>query len=70
MAAFDFDFDANAWVPPESSARPPRGSAPHARRGEKNGQWIEAQNLTAELGLLPGWDAPSPVFAAAGDGTG
>jgi hypothetical protein len=26
-----------------------------------NGQWIEGQDLTAERGLLPGWDSPSPV---------
>ncbi len=43
---------------PTSSAPPRRGSAPRPRRSEKNGQWIEGQNLTADLGLLPGGTGP------------
>jgi hypothetical protein len=41
-------------------------TAPEAR--ELNGQWIEGQELTARLGLLPGWDSPGSVSVPAGDG--
>ena len=64
----EFGFDADAGAPPDviGAVAAWLCTAPEAR--EKNGQWIEGQDLTAELGLLPGWDAPSPVSVPAGDG--
>ena len=66
MVAFGFDPNLGAPTDVIGAAAAWLCTAPEAR--ERNGQWIEGQNLTAELGLLPGWDTPSPVFAAAGDG--
>ena len=66
MGAFGFDADAGAPADVIGAAAAWLCTAPEAR--EKNGEWIEGQELTAELGLLPGWDAPSPVSVPAGDG--
>ena len=66
MAAFGFSTDGGA--PPDviGAAAAWLCTAPEAR--ELNGQWIEGQELTARLGLLPGWDAPSLVSVPPGDG--
>jgi NAD(P)-dependent dehydrogenase (short-subunit alcohol dehydrogenase family) len=66
MAAFGFTTEGGA--PPDviGAAAAWLCTAPEAR--ELNGQWIEGQELTARLGLLPGWDAPSSVSVPAGDG--
>jgi NAD(P)-dependent dehydrogenase (short-subunit alcohol dehydrogenase family) len=59
MGAFGFDADAGAPADVIGAAAAWLCTAPEAR--EMNGQWIEGQELTAELGLLPGWDTPSGV---------
>lgn len=59
MGAFGFDADAGAPADVIGAAAAWLCTAPEAR--ELNGQWIEGQELTAERGLLPGWDSPSPV---------
>ena len=66
MAAFGFDAEAGA--PPDviGAAAAYLCTAPEAR--ELNGQWIEGQELTADLGLLPGWDSPGSVSVPPGDG--
>jgi NAD(P)-dependent dehydrogenase (short-subunit alcohol dehydrogenase family) len=63
-----FGFDANAGAPADviGAAAAWLCTAPEAK--EKNGQWIEGQNLTHDLGLLPGWAGPSDVAVPAGDG--
>ena len=63
-----FGFDAEGGAPPDviGAAAAWLCTAPEAR--EKNGQWIEGQELTAELGLLPGFETPSSVSVPAGDG--
>jgi NAD(P)-dependent dehydrogenase (short-subunit alcohol dehydrogenase family) len=50
-----FGFDASAGAPPDviGAATAWLVSAPEARA--LNGTWIEAQDLCAERGLLPGW---------------
>jgi NAD(P)-dependent dehydrogenase (short-subunit alcohol dehydrogenase family) len=57
MAAFGFDADAGS--PPDviGAAAAWLATAPEARA--RNGEWIEGQELCAELGLLPGWPAPA-----------
>jgi NAD(P)-dependent dehydrogenase (short-subunit alcohol dehydrogenase family) len=59
MGAFGFDADAGAPADVIGAAAAWLCTAPEAR--DMSGQWIEGQQLTAELGLLPGWDSPSPV---------
>ena len=56
-----FGFDAESGAPPDviGAAAAWLCSAPEARA--RNGEWIEGQELCADLGLLPGWDTPSPV---------
>ena len=66
MGAFGFDADAGAPADVIGAAAAWLCTAPEAR--EKNGQWVEGQNLTHDLGLLPGWAGPSDVSVPAGDG--
>jgi NAD(P)-dependent dehydrogenase (short-subunit alcohol dehydrogenase family) len=56
-----FGFDSESGAPPDviGAAAAWLCTAPEAR--ELNGQWVEGQNLCADLGLLPGWSTPSPV---------
>jgi len=63
-----FGFDAEAGAPPDviGAAAAWLCTAPEAL--EKNGQWVEGQNLTHDLGLLPGWSGPSDVAVPPGDG--
>jgi NAD(P)-dependent dehydrogenase (short-subunit alcohol dehydrogenase family) len=51
----EFGFDASAGAPPDvvGAVAAWLVTAPEAR--ERNGQWIEAQTVCRELGLLPGW---------------
>jgi NAD(P)-dependent dehydrogenase (short-subunit alcohol dehydrogenase family) len=51
----EFGFDASAGAPPDvvGAVAAWLVSAPEAR--ERNGEWIEAQPLCRQLGLLPGW---------------
>jgi NAD(P)-dependent dehydrogenase (short-subunit alcohol dehydrogenase family) len=66
MAGFGFTTEGGA--PPDviGAAAAWLCTAPEAR--ELNGQWIEGQELTARLGLLPGWDSPGTVSVPPGDG--
>ena len=66
MAGFGFSTEGGA--PPDviGAAAAWLCTAPEAR--ELNGQWIEGQELTARLGLLPGWDSPGSVSVPPGDG--
>jgi NAD(P)-dependent dehydrogenase (short-subunit alcohol dehydrogenase family) len=66
MAGFGFTTEGGA--PPDviGAAAAYLCTAPEAR--ELNGQWIEGQELTARLGLLPGWDSPGTVSVPPGDG--
>jgi NAD(P)-dependent dehydrogenase (short-subunit alcohol dehydrogenase family) len=59
MGAFGFDADAGAPADVIGAAAAWLATAPEAR--ELNGQWVEGQELCAELNLLPGWSSPSPV---------
>ena len=54
MGAFGFDADAGAPADVIGAAAAWLCTAPEAR--EMNGQWIEGQELSAELGLLPGME--------------
>lgn len=51
----EFGFDASAGSPPDviGAAAAWLATAPEARA--RNGEWIEGQDLCAELNLLPGW---------------
>jgi NAD(P)-dependent dehydrogenase (short-subunit alcohol dehydrogenase family) len=51
----EFGFDASAGAPPDvvGAVAAWLVTAPGAR--PRNGEWIEAQTLCRELGLLPGW---------------
>ena len=51
----EFGFDASAGAPPDvvGAVAAWLVSAPEAR--ERNGEWIEAQVVCRQLGLLPGW---------------
>jgi NAD(P)-dependent dehydrogenase (short-subunit alcohol dehydrogenase family) len=51
----EFGFDASAGAPPDvvGAVAAWLVTAPEARA--RNGEWIEAQALCKELGLLPGW---------------
>jgi NAD(P)-dependent dehydrogenase (short-subunit alcohol dehydrogenase family) len=51
----EFGFDASAGAPPDvvGAVAAWLVTAPEARA--RNGEWIEAQALCRELGLLPGW---------------
>ncbi len=66
MGAFGFDADAGAPADVIGAAAAWLCTAPEAR--DLNGQWIEGQELTARLGLLPGWDTPAGVSVPPGDG--
>jgi len=51
-----FGFDASTGAPPDviGAVAAWLATSPDARA--RNGEWIEAQPLCRELGLLPGWD--------------
>jgi len=61
MAAFGFD--ASRGVPPDvvGAVAAWLVASPDAR--SRNGQWIEAQEVCRDLGLLPGWPPPVPAPA-------
>jgi NAD(P)-dependent dehydrogenase (short-subunit alcohol dehydrogenase family) len=64
-----FGFDASTGAPPDviGAAAAWLATSPDAR--ELNGQWVEGQQLCAELDLLPGWDPPSATNARHADQT-
>jgi NAD(P)-dependent dehydrogenase (short-subunit alcohol dehydrogenase family) len=53
MGAFGFDASAGAPADVVGAVAAWLVTAPEA--SERNGQWVEAQNLCRELALLPGW---------------
>jgi len=61
MAAFGFD--ASRGAPPDvvGAVAAWLVTSPDAR--SRNGQWIEAQEVCRDLGLLPGWPPPVPAPA-------
>jgi NAD(P)-dependent dehydrogenase (short-subunit alcohol dehydrogenase family) len=50
-----FGFDASAGAPADVVGAVAAWLATSPDAGERNGQWIEAQEVCAQLGLLPGW---------------
>jgi NAD(P)-dependent dehydrogenase (short-subunit alcohol dehydrogenase family) len=53
MAGFGFDAEAGAPADVVGAVAAWLVTAPEAR--ERNGRWVEAQEVCRELGLLPGW---------------
>jgi NAD(P)-dependent dehydrogenase (short-subunit alcohol dehydrogenase family) len=53
MAGFGFDASAGAPADVVGAVAAWLVTAPEAR--ERNGKWVEAQEVCRELGLLPGW---------------
>jgi NAD(P)-dependent dehydrogenase (short-subunit alcohol dehydrogenase family) len=51
----EFGFDASAGAPADVVGAVAAWLATSPEAVERNGQWIEAQEVCAELGLLPGW---------------
>ena len=51
----EFGFDATKGAPADVVGAVAAWLATVARGSIRNGQWIEAQPLCRELGLLPGW---------------
>ena len=51
----EFGFDASAGAPPDVVGAVAAWLATSPGAVERNGQWIEAQEVCVELGLLPGW---------------
>ena len=66
MGAFGFDADAGAPADVIGAAAAWLSTSPDAPA--LNGQWVEGQQLTHDLGLLPGWTGPSEVAVPPGDG--
>jgi NAD(P)-dependent dehydrogenase (short-subunit alcohol dehydrogenase family) len=53
----EFGFDASIGAPPDVVGAVAAWLVTSPEAAERNGQWIEAQEVCAELGLLPGWPA-------------
>jgi NAD(P)-dependent dehydrogenase (short-subunit alcohol dehydrogenase family) len=51
----EFGFDASSGAPPDVVGAVAAWLVTSPEAAERNGQWIEAQEVCAELGLLPGW---------------
>lgn len=51
----DFGFDASAGAPADVVGAVAAWLATAPEVSERNGQWIEAQEVCRDLGLLPGW---------------
>jgi NAD(P)-dependent dehydrogenase (short-subunit alcohol dehydrogenase family) len=58
MGAFGIDMEGGA--PPDAIGAAAAWLATSPDAEALHGQWIEGQNLCADLGLLPGWDTPAP----------
>jgi len=54
-----FGFDASAGAPPDVVGAVAAWLVTSPEAAGRNGQWIEAQEVCAELGLLPGWPPPA-----------
>jgi hypothetical protein len=58
----EFGFDANAGAPPEAIGAVVAWLASDPRAAEWDGRDVSAQQLCADLGLLPGFTpVPNPV---------
>jgi len=55
----EFGFDASAGAPPDVVGAVAAWLVTSPEAAARNGQWVEAQPLCAELGLLPGWTPPA-----------
>ena len=55
----EFGFDASAGAPPDVVGAVAAWLVTSPEAAARNGQWIEAQEVCAALGLLPGWPAPA-----------
>jgi len=64
-----FGFDASTGAPPDVIGAAAAWLVTSSDASELNGQWVEGQQLCAELGLLPGWDPPSATHARDADQT-
>jgi NAD(P)-dependent dehydrogenase (short-subunit alcohol dehydrogenase family) len=53
----EFGFDASVGAPPDVVGAVAAWLVTSPDAAERNGGWIEAQEVCAELGLLPGWPA-------------
>jgi NAD(P)-dependent dehydrogenase (short-subunit alcohol dehydrogenase family) len=53
----EFGFDASVGAPPDVVGAVAAWLVTSPEAAERNGQWIEAQEVCADLGLLPGWPA-------------
>jgi NAD(P)-dependent dehydrogenase (short-subunit alcohol dehydrogenase family) len=53
----EFGFDASVGAPPDVVGAVAAWLVTSPDAAARNGQWIEAQQVCAELGLLPGWPA-------------
>jgi NAD(P)-dependent dehydrogenase (short-subunit alcohol dehydrogenase family) len=53
----DFGFDASVGAPPDVVGAVAAWLVTSPEAAERNGQWIEAQEVCRDLGLLPGWPA-------------
>jgi len=51
----EFGFDASTGAPPDVVGAVAAWLVTSPEAAERNGQWIEAQEVCAALGLLPGW---------------
>ena len=57
MDMAEFGFDASVGAPPDVVGAVAAWLVTSPEAAERNGQWIEAQEICAKLGLLPGWPA-------------
>jgi len=55
----EFGFDASVGAPPDVVGAVAAWLVTSPDAAERNGEWIEAQEVCAALGLLPGWPAPT-----------
>ncbi len=53
----EFGFDASVGAPPDVVGAVAAWLVTSPEAAERNGEWIEAQEVCAALGLLPGWPA-------------
>jgi hypothetical protein len=55
MDMADFGFDARAGAPPGVVGAVAAWLVTSPEAADHNGQWIEAQEVCRQRGLLPGW---------------
>jgi NAD(P)-dependent dehydrogenase (short-subunit alcohol dehydrogenase family) len=54
----EFGFDATVGAPPDVVGAAAAWLVTSPEAAARNGEWIEAQDLCRQLGLLPGWPPP------------